>query len=65
VDGLVLPRAYVVLRDGAEPDAQALRDFTRARLAGHKYPREIRFVAELPRTANGKLDRRALKRGGA
>jgi benzoate-CoA ligase family protein len=64
VDGLVLPRAYVVLRDGAEPDAQALQDFTRARLAGHKYPREIRFVAGLPRTANGKLDRRALKRGG-
>lgn len=62
VHGLILPRAYVVLRDGAPADARALRDFTRARLAGHKYPREITFVAELPRTANGKLDRGAVRK---
>jgi benzoate-CoA ligase family protein len=65
MNGLVRPRAYVVLRNGAAADAQALRDFTRARLAGHKYPREVWFVTELPRTANGKLDRRALARGNA
>jgi acyl-coenzyme A synthetase/AMP-(fatty) acid ligase len=39
-----------------------LQDFTRARLAGHKYPRQVSFVAELPRTANGKLDRRGLRK---
>ncbi|MDT7723655.1 MAG: hypothetical protein QOI21_231 [Actinomycetota bacterium] len=61
LNGLVVPRAYVVLRAGASVDAQALRDFARARLAGHKYPREVSFVTELPRTANGKLDRRALR----
>lgn len=64
VDGLVRPRAYVVLRDGADgsPElAAALRDHVRARLSGHKCPHEIRFVTSLPRTTNGKLDRRALR----
>jgi benzoate-CoA ligase family protein len=64
VDGLVRPRAYVVLREGAEgsPElATALRDYVRGRLAGHKYPHEVRFVTSLPRTTNGKLDRRALR----
>jgi benzoate-CoA ligase family protein len=64
VDGLVRPRAYVVLREGAEgsPElASALRDYVRGRLAGHKSPHEVRFVTSLPRTTNGKLDRRALR----
>jgi benzoate-CoA ligase family protein len=60
VGDLVLPRAYVVQRPGASLDAQVLQDFARNRLAGHKYPRDVSFVTELPRTANGKLDRRAL-----
>jgi benzoate-CoA ligase family protein len=64
VDGLMRPRAYVVLREGVVGSAElaaALRDFVRERLAGHKCPQEIRFVPSLPRTTNGKLDRRALK----
>jgi benzoate-CoA ligase family protein len=64
VEGLVRPRAYVILREGVEgsPDlVTALRDYVRARLAGHKSPHEIRFVTSLPRTTNGKLDRRALR----
>jgi benzoate-CoA ligase family protein len=64
VDGLVRPRAYVVLREGATGSPElvtALRDYVRARLAGHKCPQEIRFVTSLPRTTNGKLDRRALR----
>jgi benzoate-CoA ligase family protein len=64
VDGLVRPRAYVILREGVEgsPElATALREYVRARLAGHKCPQEIRFVTSLPRTTNGKLDRRALR----
>jgi len=58
--GLVRPRAYVVLRPGAGTSAQPLLDFVRSRLAPHKCPRDVRFVAELPRTANGKLDRGAV-----
>jgi benzoate-CoA ligase family protein len=61
--GLTLPRAYVVLRAGTESDelASELREFVRADLSPHKYPREVRFVAELPRTGSGKIDRRALR----
>lgn|GEM_PF-36021 len=54
--------AWVVLRRGARPDAPALERFLRARLAGYKTPRSIRFVEALPRGAGGKLDRRALAR---
>ncbi|WIX84631.1 benzoate-CoA ligase family protein [Amycolatopsis sp. DG1A-15b] len=60
IDGLVVPRAYVVLRPGAPVSADELKDHAKAHLAKHKYPREVVFMTELPRTANGKLDRRAL-----
>ncbi|HEY0640808.1 MAG TPA: benzoate-CoA ligase family protein [Pseudonocardiaceae bacterium] len=59
--GLVKPRAFVVRRPGATVDAAALQDLVRGTLSPHKYPRDVRFVDELPRTANGKLDRRALR----
>ena len=64
VDGLTRPRAYVILRSGVtgSPElAGALREYVRERLSGHKSPHDVRFVEELPRTTNGKLDRRALK----
>ncbi|MPZ00416.1 MAG: benzoate-CoA ligase family protein [Actinophytocola sp.] len=59
--GLVRPRAYVVLREGAATTEDELISYAQERLAGHKRPRDVRFVAELPRTSNGKLDRRALR----
>ena len=59
-DGLTKPRAYIVLRPGAEPSADALVAYTREQLAPHKRPRDVRFVEALPRTVNGKLDRRRL-----
>ena len=64
-DGLVRPRAHVVLRAGAQVAAEDLRAFARQRLSGHKQPRDIRFEAELPKTGSGKLDRRALKERSA
>ena len=60
-DGLVRTRAYVVLREGAAGDAEGLREYVGTWLSGHKRPHEVVFVTELPRTSNGKLDRRALK----
>jgi benzoate-CoA ligase family protein len=60
-DGLEKPRAFVVLRDGAAADAAALQAHVKATLSPHKYPRDVRFVAELPRTGSGKIDRRALR----
>ena len=52
--------AFVVLRDGAGPDAGALVDFARQRLAAFKVPSEVRFVEALPKTATGKVRKRAL-----
>jgi benzoate-CoA ligase family protein len=57
-NGLTIPRAYVVARQPIEE--QALQDFVRERLSPHKYPREIVFVDDLPKTPSGKLDRKAL-----
>jgi benzoate-CoA ligase family protein len=39
-----------------------LQDFVKAKLLPYKYPREIRFVAELPKTGTGKIDRQAVMR---
>ncbi|MDB5092594.1 MAG: 2-aminobenzoate-CoA ligase [Candidatus Eremiobacteraeota bacterium] len=56
-------KAYVVLREGAVEDALVaeLQDFVKARIAPYKYPRAIEFVAELPRTQTGKLQRFKLR----
>jgi benzoate-CoA ligase family protein len=61
--GLVLPCAWVVLRDvdGSEELATELQTYVRTELSPHKYPRVVRFVDELPKTATGKLDRKALR----
>lgn len=61
--GLTLPRAYVVLRAGGgdEELARALQEHVKERLSPHKYPRDVRFVEELPKTSSGKIDRRRLR----
>ena len=62
-DGLTLPRAYVVrARSSDQLDATALIVFARERLSPHKAPRDVAFADELPKTASGKIDRRALDR---
>jgi len=60
-DGLQKPRAFVVLQAGASVDAEMLQAHVKATLSPHKYPRDVRFVGELPRTGSGKVDRRALR----
>jgi O-succinylbenzoic acid--CoA ligase len=52
--------ATVVLRDGAAVEPAELHEHAAAHLARFKVPKEIRFAAELPRTASGKLIRRQL-----
>jgi benzoate-CoA ligase family protein len=42
--------------------AKLLRDFVKAKLLPYKYPREIKFVGELPKTGTGKIDRQAVMR---
>ncbi len=63
-DGLIKPMAFVVLRQGVEgsPErATELEQFVRARLADFKRPRRVAFVAELPKTATGKIQRFKLR----
>jgi 2-aminobenzoate-CoA ligase len=56
--------AFVVVRAGVSADAAlatALQEHVKAAIAPYKYPRVVRFVAELPRTASGKLRRNVLR----
>jgi len=60
--------AVVVLREGATQDAAKiaeLQQFTKQAIAPYKYPRSIEFVAALPRTATGKLQRFRLREPAA
>ncbi len=52
--------AFVVTREGRSPDSESVLRFAEARLASYKRPREVVFVSELPRTPNGKVQRKAL-----
>jgi acetyl-CoA synthetase len=54
--------AFIVKRTGVDVSADAIKAFAAERLAAYKCPREVVFIDTLPRTANGKLMRRALKR---
>ena len=54
-------KALVVLRAEAHATADELTAFARDHLAGYKLPRRIDFVADLPRTASGKLLKRELR----
>jgi 2-aminobenzoate-CoA ligase len=61
-------KAYVVLRPGMTGDAalvRTLQDHVKATVAPYKYPRAIEFVAELPKTQTGKLQRFELRRRAA
>lgn len=62
-DGLVKPKAFVVLRQRQGDDALAreLQDFVKGRLAPFKYPRAVAFVPSLPKNDRGKIDRRRLE----
>jgi len=61
---LVKPRAYVVLKEGFTGslalDAE-IKSFVKDKIAPYKYPRWIDFVAELPKTATGKIQRFKLR----
>jgi len=56
-----VPVAWIIPRSGKEPDAAELRRFCRRHLGRHEIPRRFRFVAELPRTPTGKVDKKALR----
>ena len=59
-----LVKAFVVLGGGREPSdtlAHELQDYVKSQLAPYKYPRAVEFVADLPRTLTGKIQRFRLR----
>ncbi|RYX96189.1 MAG: 2-aminobenzoate-CoA ligase [Comamonadaceae bacterium] len=64
----MLVKAFVVLKpghEGSESTAKSLQEHVKATLAPFKYPRQVEFVARLPRTETGKLQRFKLRSGEA
>jgi len=55
------PHAFIVLKPGAQADAEGLRAHTRERLAHFKCPHSFTFVSELPKTATGKIQKFVLR----
>jgi 2-aminobenzoate-CoA ligase len=59
-----LVTAYVVAQPGTVPDdalVRALQEHVKSVIAPYKYPRAVRFIDALPRTATGKLQRYLLR----
>lgn len=62
-DGLLKTKAFIVLKEGfdqSERMADELRDYCRQKMASFKAPRFIQFMPELPKTGQGKIDKRQL-----
>ncbi|HJZ80781.1 MAG TPA: long-chain-fatty-acid--CoA ligase [Pyrinomonadaceae bacterium] len=57
------PHAFVVLRNGAQATAAELIEFARTHLAHFKAPHAVSFIAELPKTATGKIQKYVLRGG--
>ncbi|HMM54599.1 MAG TPA: benzoate-CoA ligase family protein [Candidatus Desulfobacillus sp.] len=63
-DELIKPKAFVVLKPGmaaSDALAESLKKHVKDKLAPYKYPRWLEFVAELPKTATGKIQRFKLR----
>ena len=58
-------KAIVVMNSNsfdATAATKMLQDYVKTKLLPYKYPREVRFIDELPKTGTGKIDRQALLR---
>ena len=61
VHGLTKTKAFVVTKSDRTATEDELKAFVKERLAPHKYPRQIVFLDELPKTATGKIQRYRLR----
>jgi 4-hydroxybenzoate-CoA ligase len=64
IDGLLKPKAFVVLKSGHQADArlfESLKEHVKSRAGPWKYPRWIDVRSELPKTATGKIQRFKLR----
>jgi benzoate-CoA ligase len=60
-DGLTKTKAFIVLKAGQSLTKEEVKAFVKERLAPYKYPRFVEFLAELPKTATGKIQRFRLR----
>jgi len=62
-EGLLKPKAFVVLRPGAQTDGlhETLKEYVKQKIGVWKYPRWIEVVDSLPKTATGKIQRFKLR----
>jgi 4-hydroxybenzoate-CoA ligase len=65
-DGLLRPKAYITLKDGADADdteslRETLKEHVKQQIGMWKYPRWIEIVESLPKTATGKIQRFKLR----
>ncbi len=59
VRGMII-KAFIVLNKGFEPTdvlIKEIQNFVKQKTAAYKYPREIEFVPDLPKTVSGKIRR--------
>ncbi|UCD97254.1 MAG: long-chain fatty acid--CoA ligase [Candidatus Bathyarchaeota archaeon] len=56
-----IPKAFITLKDGAAPNAQAIMDFVNEKVASYKAIREVEFRTDLPTNLLGKVVRRVLR----
>jgi benzoate-CoA ligase family protein len=62
-DGLGKTKAFIVLNDGVEASERVeneLKEYCKKKLAPYKSPRFVEFMSELPKTGQGKIDKRRL-----
>ncbi len=56
-----IPKAFIVLKPGAEATAGELRDFIAGQVASFKQIRELEFIEAIPKAVSGKILRRVLR----
>lgn len=54
-------KAYIVARERSDDVVGDIQSFMKAQLSKHEYPRLVEFVAELPKTPAGKVNRKVLR----
>ncbi len=60
-DGLEIPRAFVVKREGAELSERDVMDYVAERVTPYKKVRAVTFIAEIPKNPTGKILRKDLR----
>ena len=61
-DGEEVPKAFVVVAEGAELTADEVIAFTAERVAPYKKVRQVEFIAQIPKSASGKILRKDLRK---